>query len=196
MFRGSTDHKNFEGLISLFYSNKKKFLDLIEIITNASIKYVKNQISSGIDCFQLFETYCGIMPSKEYCDYILPFSNKILKASKDMNCPTIFFPKNLNNGLKNLEKKYCDYVSIDWQIDLEYARELLEADIGIQGNMDPRFFYSNEKEIKNYLYSLVDFGSKNHNWIFNLGHGFQPGINYEKVIFLVELIKNLNWKRK
>ena len=71
------------------------------------------------------------MPSKEYCDYILPFSNKILKASKDMNCPTIFFPKNLNNGLKNLEKKYCDYVSIDWQIDLEYARELL-VDIGIQ----------------------------------------------------------------
>ena len=196
MFRGSTDHKNFEGLLSLFYSNKKKFLDLIEIITDASIKYVKNQISSGIDCFQLFETYCGIMPSKEYCDYILPFSNKILKASKDMNCPTIFFPKNLNNGLKNLEKKYCDYVSIDWQIDLEYARELLDADIGIQGNMDPRFFYSNEQEIKNYLHSLVDFGSKNHNWIFNLGHGFQPGINYEKVIFLVELIKNLNWKRK
>ena len=33
MFRGSTDHKNFEGLLSLFYSNKKKFLDLIEIIT-------------------------------------------------------------------------------------------------------------------------------------------------------------------
>ena len=24
MFRGTTDHKNFEGLISLFYSNKKK----------------------------------------------------------------------------------------------------------------------------------------------------------------------------
>ena len=43
--------------------------------------------------------------------------------------------------------------------------------------------------------SLVDFGSQNQNWIFNLGHGFLPDIDYKKVQFVVEWVKNKDWKR-
>ena len=55
-------------------------------------------------------------------------------------------------------------------------------------------FYTIE-EIDNYLKSLIDFGSKNTDWIFNLGHGFRPDIDHIKVKYVVEWIKNANWKR-
>ena len=71
----------------------------------------------------------------------------ILNAAMNKNCKTIFFPKNYNLGLKQLNKDICDIASVDWQIPIETARTLLNSDIGIQGNMDPRLFFSDKKEI-------------------------------------------------
>ena len=61
--------------------------------------------------------------------------------------------------------------------------------------MDPRLLYSSYNQIDNYLNSLIDFGSKNQKWIFNLGHGFIPDIDYKKAKYVVNWIKEANWKR-
>ena len=195
MFRGNEKDKSFNSALKFFYSNKKESLKIIEQITEASVEYVKGQIDSGIDCFQLFETYCGIIPSSMYKQLILPFSIKILDVARDKNIPTIFFPKNFNDGLKYINKDICDYVSIDWNLSLEYAREIVDKKVGIQGNMNPRLFYSSNEEINKYLNSLVTFGEKNYDWVFNLGHGFLPDIDYIKVKYVVEWIKETNWNR-
>ncbi len=195
MFRGDESKKDFNHVIKLLYKEKKKCIKIMEILTEACIEYVNKQVESGIDCFQLFETYCGIIPEKMYTEIVLPFSKKILNAAMDKNCKTIFFPKNYNMGLKNLNQDICDVTSIDWQIPLESARTLLNYKIGIQGNMDPRIFFSDKKEIERYLVSLTSFGEKNTDWIFNLGHGFIPGIDVNNVNFVVDWIKNHNWNR-
>ena len=195
MFRRDESNKDFNHVIKLLYKEKKKCIKIMEMLTEASIEYVNNQVESGIDCFQLFETYCGIIPEKMYTEIILPFSKRILNAAMDKNCKTIFFPKNYNNGLKNINNGICDITSIDWQIPLESARTLLDKNIGIQGNMDPRIFFSDKKEIEKYLVNLTSFGKKNSNWIFNLGHGFIPGIDVKNVNFVVDWIKNNNWNR-
>ena len=195
MFRRNEAKKDFTDVIKLFYKEKKKCLKLMEMITEASVEYAKKQVNSGIDCFQLFETYCGIIPQEMYTELILPFSKKIMNSTMEKNCPTIFFPKNYNNGLKSINRDICDYASIDWQIPLETARTLLNKNVGIQGNMDPRLFFSDKKEIEKYLLSIRSFGEKNGNWIFNLGHGFIPGIDVSNVNFVVDWIKNINWNR-
>ena len=71
MFRGNEKDKSFNNALKFFYSNKKESLKILEQITEASVEYVKGQIDSGIDCFQLFETYCGIIPSSLYKELIL-----------------------------------------------------------------------------------------------------------------------------
>ena len=195
MFRSDESKKGFKEAVKYLYNNRKDSIKIIEQITEASIDYVKNQVKSGIECFQLFETYCGSIPSELYTDLILPYSKKILNAAKEMDCPTIFFPKDYSLGLKSINNDLCDYVSIDWHISINEARKLVDSQVGLQGNMDPRIFYYNEKEIENYLESLSDFGKNNHNWIFNLGHGFLPDIDYKKVQKTVNWIKSKNWSR-
>tara|TARA_B100001996_G_scaffold104373_1_gene78469 strand:+ start:4495 stop:5520 length:1026 start_codon:yes stop_codon:yes gene_type:complete len=195
MFRGNENDRSFDSAIKYFYANKKESLKIMDFITEASIDYLDNQVKSGIDCFQLFETYCGIIPSDLYIKDIMPYSKKILEKSKELNQPTIFFPKNFNEGLKVINKDICDFVSIDSNISLDYARKIVENNVGLQGNMDLKFFYLSYDEIDEYLNSLVNFGSKNHNWIFNLGRGFSPDIDHRKVKYVVDQVKNMDWKR-
>ncbi len=195
MFRGDETQKSFKDAIKFFYNNREESMKIIEQITEASIVYVENQIKSGIQCFQLFETYCGSIPYDLYKECILPYSKKILNRAKELDCPTIFFPKDFSLGLKYINKDICDFVSIDWTMKLEDARNLVDKNVGLQGNMDPRIFYYNELKIESYLESLSIFGKNNHDWIFNLGHGFLPDIDYKKVQNTVKWIKNKNWNR-
>ena len=195
MFRGNETQKSFKNAIKFFYNNRKESMKIIEQITEASIVYVENQIKSGIQCFQLFETYCGSIPYDLYKECILPYSKKILNRAKELSCPTIFFPKDFSLGLKYINKDICDFVSIDWTMKLEDARNLVDKNVGLQGNMDPRIFYYDELKIESYLESLSSFGKNNHDWIFNLGHGFLPDIDYKKVQNVVNWIKNKNWNR-
>ena len=195
MFRGDENQKGFKNAIKFFYNNRKQSLRIIEQITEASILYAQNQVKSGIQCFQLFETYCGSIPYELYENCMLPYSKKILNSAKELGCPTIFFPKDFSLGLKSINKDICDFVSIDWSMSLEDARSLVDESVGLQGNMDPRIFYQENIEIENYLESLSKFGKENHDWIFNLGHGFLPDIDHIKVQNVVKWIKTKNWNR-
>jgi len=195
MFRGNETDRSFHSAIKYFYSNKKDSLKIMDSITEASIEYLNNQVNSGIDCFQLFETYCGIIPSELYIKDIMPYSKKILEKSKELNQPTIFFPKNFNEGLKVVNKDLCDFVGIDANVSLDFARKIVDNNVGLQGNMDPKTFYLSYDEIDDYLDSLINFGSKNQNWIFNLGRGFMPDIDHRKVKYVVDQIKTINWNR-
>ena len=195
MLKKDNSLKEFHNIIKFLYSHKAKAHKILEKITEASISYVEKQVDSGIDCFQLFETYCGMVPEDLYFDLFMPHVKLIMESAKKKNCKTIFFPKNLSTGLKKINPDLCDYVSVDWQINLESARSLLNSKIGIQGNMDPRLFFSSNDDIDSYLNSVKNFGKRNNNWIFNLGHGFIPGIEKNKVERVVNWIKNHNWER-
>ena len=130
-----------------------------------------------------------------YIEKILPLSKKILNEARNNGLPTIFFPKGLGNGLSYITKDVCDFLSVDWQMNLNHARKIISRDIGIQGNIDPRILYSSYNDIEVYLSTLKSFGENNNNWIINMGHGFLPDIDYKKAKFVVEWIKETNWNR-
>ena len=190
---GSKDH--MKKAIKFLYEKRKESTEILELITKSSIEYVKGQCNSGINVFQLFETYCGSIPCELYADLILPYSKRILNAAKEEDCPTIFFPKDFGHGMNLINKDICDFISVDWHTSINYARNIIDKKIGIQGNMDPRIFYQDYEQIEAYLNSLTNFGSQNFDWIFNLGHGFLPDINHEKVKFAINWIKDKNWNR-
>lgn len=190
---GSKDH--MKKAIKFLYEKRKESTEILELITKSSIEYVKGQCNSGINVFQLFETYCGSIPCELYADLILPYSKRILNAAKEEDCPTIFFPKDFGHGMNLINKDICDFISVDWHTSINYARNIIDKKVGIQGNMDPRIFYQDYEQIEAYLNSLTYFGSQNFDWIFNLGHGFLPDINHEKVKFAIDWIKDKNWNR-
>lgn len=195
MLQGLGRKGDFPEAIQFIYRNKDTTQKLIEVVTDLSVTYAKGQIEHGIDVFQLFDTHAGLIPADLYQELFMPATKKIAAAVREAGIPFIFFPKGLGTGIAQITPEDCDYLSIDWQTPINLARKLVDPKIGLQGNVDPRLLYASQPEIEKALEPYIEFGKKNQNWIFNLGHGFMPGISFENARFLADWVKQTDWKR-
>ena len=190
----STDHQ-FPAAVEMIYRNRETTNKLLESIADLSIEYALNQVKHGINAFQLFETHAGLIPYPLYNEMVMPHVRRILTAVQETGTPVIFFPKGLGNGMRALKGEKFDFVSVDWQMSIEDAKEMLGSDIGVQGNLDPRILTTDKETIKKELEKYLAFGCREHKWIFNLGHGILPNIPFDNVKFVVDWIKTVDWKR-
>ena len=195
MVQGLSSNHTFPEAVALLYKNKALAHKLLSMITELSIEYALNQVKHGVSAFQIFETHAGLIPSYLYFEMIMPYVRKISSAVMQSGCPVIFLPKGLGTGISHIKPEDTNFLSIDWQIPIGEARQLVHPEIGIQGNLDPRLLLADKATILETLEKFVSFGSKNQNWIFNLGHGFIPGIPFENARLVVDWVKQTNWRR-
>jgi uroporphyrinogen decarboxylase len=131
-----------------------------------------------------------------YVERILPYVKRITAAVRKTNTPVIFFPKGIGAGISYINHEIADYAGIDWQYSLTDVRTMCDPKMGLQGNFDPRILAIDDQEIlEKELEKFLSFGSKNHNWIFNTGHGLSPDNSVENVKFVVDWVKKADWKR-
>lgn len=194
MFEGLGTDKTFSNLIRAIYEEKKKIKIVIEKITEMSIIYALNQVKHGIDVFQLFDTHAGLLPFKIYEEIFLPSVRKILKSVREAGVKTIFFPKGIGVGLQNMSYDITDGLSVDWQTPISNLRKWVGDELVLQGNIDPRILLTTPKIIDNELLKYYEFGKTEKKWIFNLGHGVLPNTPFENAKYLVDKIRNINWK--
>ncbi len=195
MIQGLGRGSDFPQAARFIYENKAVAKRLIEAVTEVSVEYAKTQIQHGIDVFQLFDTHAGLLPVDLYNELFMPSVKQISRAVRDLDVPFIFFPKGLGVGMEMINPDVCDWLSVDWQVPLDRARKMVHPEIGLQGNMDPRLLYASQEEIARKLETFIDFGRKNHNWIFNLGHGFIKDTPYDNARFMADWIRNADWQR-
>ena len=186
MIEGLGTRSDFSEVPKFIYKNKAITGKLVDIVTELSLVYMEGQIRNGIDVFQLFETHAGLVPADVYYEIFMPAVEKLGRFAKQKNVPFIYFPKGLGVGIAEITPDVCDFIGIDWQMPLSYARKLVHPDIGLQGNIDPRLLFAEKEEIQQTLNSFLDFGSKEYRWIFNLGHGFLPDTPYENARFVTQ----------
>lgn len=196
MLQGLGSKSDFPAATQFIYNNKKQTIQLIDVITDLSIEYMKGQKQHGIDVFQLFDTHAGIIPFSLYKELFFPSIAKIARVARELSLPFIFFPKGIGCGLSEITPEYADFVSIDWQTSLKKAREIIHKDIGLQGNIDPKLLFAPQEEIISTLETYLEFGKKNNNWIFNLGHGFMPGMSFENAKLMTDWVKTVDWGRE
>ena len=195
MIQGLGKKADFPEAVRFIYENRSVSTSIIDIVTDVSIEYIKGQIEHGIDVFQLFDTHAGLVPADLYDELFMPSIKKIARVVRDRKIPFIYFPKGIGAAIESVTPEICDYLSIDWQTDIEVARRLVHREIGLQGNLDPRLLYSSREEIAARLEKYISFGKSNQNWIFNLGHGFIKDTPYENAKFMADWIRQADWNR-
>jgi uroporphyrinogen decarboxylase len=194
MLQGLGTRSNFTDAEKFFFKEKALTRKIAEAVTELTIEYALEQVKRGVSAFQLFDTHAGILPFSWYKELFMPSVKRIADAVRQTGTPFIFFPKGIGTGIKAMNHDICDFLSIDWQTDLFYARELVDKKVGLQGNLDPRVLFASQDTIRKELYSFVPFHQKDSKWIFNLGHGLVPGIPVENVKFVVDFVKQVLWE--
>ncbi len=163
---------------------------IIEKLSEFLKYHISNQIKSGADVVQIFDSWAGLLHKDDLEDLCYKPNLELVSFCKQNNIPTICFPK----GLGVFYKNFVDYVkpdgiSIDYDIDPQWARENLN-NCCIQGGMKPSLLLEKEeivfKEVEKYLNTF-----KNNPYIFNLGHGILPQTNPNIITKIIEKIRNI-----
>ena len=159
----------------------------LEIIDKFLKIHIKNQIDSGADIIQIFDSWAGLLEDKDYDFYIYNPTCSLVEFTKSLNVPVICFPR----GIKNY-KKYCeivkpDAICIDYEVDpIKIEKEIK---IPVQGGMDPKVLLTDKDNLKKEAIKYLDI-FKDHPYIFNLGHGILPETDPSMMDYLVKTIKD------
>lgn len=195
MYQGFSKKQNFPDLLPAIYKNKKSFKKIIDRITDMAIHYATMQVQSGVHAFELFDTHAGIVPLELYKELFLPAVKRITTAIRKLSIPVIYFPMGIGTGLSSMNYDIADCISIDWQSSLFDIRKYVGTEVILQGNIDPRLLLADKESIQQEFDKYLHFGRTETKWIVNLGHGMLPEIPVENAQYLVELIKQSDWKR-
>ena len=168
-----------------------KELSIIEKILKIIDKFlkihIKNQIDSGAEIIQIFDSWAGLLEDKDYDFYIYNPTCSLVEFTKSLNVPVICFPR----GIKDY-KKYCeivkpDAICIDYEVDpIKIEKEIK---IPVQGGMDPKVLLTDKENLKKETIKYLDI-FKDHPYIFNLGHGILPETDPSMMDYLVKTVKN------
>lgn len=180
--------KTFSKARRLLYANPEMADRLLNMITQSTIKYLKNQVSAGADILQIFDSWAGVLPPEHYSRFSLKYISKICDAITEV--PITVFAKGAWWALPEMADLNCRTIGLDWNMDPKGARKIL-SDKTLQGNLDPCSLYADNESIKRETKKMLDaFGDHPH--IANLGHGVYPDTDPNKVKYFIESVKELS----
>ena len=178
--------KTFSVARSLLYNSPAFSHRFMQMITDSTIAYLKDQIAAGVNIVQLFDSWAGILSPEHYKLFAMPYIRQICEAITEV--PVVVFPKGAFFALKDFQDFPCQVVGLDWNMDPTWSREQVGADKVLQGNMDPALLYSSFDNIRIETKKMLNqFGGTKH--IANLGHGVYPDIEADKVKCFIDTVK-------
>lgn len=174
----------------LFMFNQKPvWFELMQILTQIIITYLKAQVRAGIQAIQLFDSWVGVLAEPDYIEYVLPYSKLIFDNLSSEKVPLIHFGTNITAILQPFSSVNCNVVGVDWRVSLDKAWQEIGYEKGIQGNLDPSLLLSTDFSlIKKRVDDIFESLPKKEGYIFNLGHGVLPDTPVKNLIRLTEYI--------
>ena len=170
-----------------FFEDKYLIDKILKILDKFLKIHIKNQIDSGAQIIQIFDSWAGLLKEKDLPHYIYDPTLSLVNYTKSLNVPVICFPRGIGNY-----KDYCeiikpDAICIDYEVDPVKINK--EINIPVQGGMDPKVLLSNKENLKKETMKYLDI-FKDHPYIFNLGHGVLPETDPNMMDYLVKTVKD------
>ncbi|MCC8371621.1 MAG: uroporphyrinogen decarboxylase [Rickettsia endosymbiont of Pseudomimeciton antennatum] len=186
--------QNFETSKKFIYENNNLAQELLDFITEKTIIHLIGQVKAGADLVQLFDSWAGILEEKEYNQFVIQPTKKIVLSLKEQfpHLPVIGFPR--GSGLlyeKYINNTGVDVIGVDQFVPVS-TMKLWSKKIVVQGNLDPFILLTNKEIIAEKANKIIS-NFKEKNFIFNLGHGILPNTPVENVEFLVNYVRKFRY---
>lgn len=178
---------SFTKTLKLMQSEPKIFAQAMNILTENTIRYLQAQKRAGIQVFQLFDTWGGILRIQDYRQHVLPPVQKIFEA---VDLPSIYYLKNCAHLLEAMTACGADFLSVCETVDLKNNAILKKSGQGIQGNFYNGLLYADLPVIEKEVDALLKAAKSYKKYIFNLSHGVFPDVSVGKLKFIVDYIKS------
>jgi uroporphyrinogen decarboxylase len=179
--------KTFSKARAMLYTQPEFSHQLLQMITDSTINYLKAQIDAGAALLQIFDSWAGILPPNQYLEFSLPYISQICDAI--VTVPKTVFAKGAFFALEEMAKLNCETIGLDWNMNISEARKIIGSNKTLQGNLDPAALYGNNQQVEAATKAMMkQFEGSRH--IANLGHGVYPDIDPEKVKVFIHTVKS------
>ncbi|MDB9995866.1 uroporphyrinogen decarboxylase [Gammaproteobacteria bacterium] len=192
---------SIEGGGSKDFAKTKKFIsdhpeavkDYLEIITDACFQYLKQQVLSGVNALQIFDSWADLLNPNDLETYSLEYTRKLARKLKQdvvtSNIPLILFEKAPQKKISDILFEDLSCISLHWSKSIERVSENLKGQFAIQGNLNPSFLLESDEIIQAETKKICSAMKNFPGFIFNLGHGITPDIKPEKVQVMIDAVR-------
>lgn len=158
------------------YRDANSFTQLIDVLVTASANYLARQFAAGVDAVQVFDTWAGVLPPEEFFRWCIAPTQKLIAELRRQvpEAKVIGFPRGAGTALtRYIAQVPIDAIGLDWTVDRAYARDNIQSNVPVQGNLDPLVLVAGGAALDQAVDAVLDaFGGGP--FIFNLGHGILP----------------------
>lgn len=173
------------------YRFPDQFQRLIGRLVEASIDYLSHQIGAGVETVQIFDTWAGVLPYREFERWCVAPAKAIVAGLRlrHKRARVIGFPKGVGQHLADFAARTrVDALGLDSTIEPRWAARNLETSLVLQGNLDPLALLAGGAALEASVREILSaFRGRAH--IFNLGHGILPQTPVDHVALMLDLLR-------
>ncbi len=174
------------------YARQEEFAPLIDLLIEAISAHLLAQVKAGADVLQIFDTWAGIFDDWGFENWVEKPIAAVIRKVKALHphIPILVFTRNAGVRFDGLAARLgADGLSLDCMVPLDWARDVMQPQTLIQGNLDPIVLRIGGEGMERSL-SRILTALRGGRYIFNLGHGILPQTPPEHVEQLVSFVRN------
>jgi uroporphyrinogen decarboxylase len=188
--------RHHERTKALMHSAPDVWHALLDRLAESTLTFLRVQAVAGVDAIQLFDSWAGALSEREYRQYVLPHSRRVLAGLAGMGLPRIHFGVGTGELLGAMAQADADVVGVDWRVPLEVAAQRVRAvrpygPVVLQGNLDPAVLLAGWPAVEREVRRVVADGCAADAHVLNLGHGVLPETDPDVLTRIVELAHSL-----
>jgi uroporphyrinogen decarboxylase len=180
--------KTFDSVKSFCFTQPELAHRLLQMLTDTTIAYLKQQVNAGVDVIQLFDSWGGLLSPDDFEIFSLYYMRQIIQALTN-EVPTILFAKGAWGSIPEMVATGTTALGFDWCIRPETARKMAGQGVTLQGNFDPARLLSPIPDLKKEVFKMLN-GFGPGRYIANLGHGILPNVPVDHAKAFVDSVKN------
>ena len=162
---------------SYAYSDPERVDAVLDVLVEATARYLKMQADAGADALKIFESWAEGLPDELFDRLVLRPHQKLVARVRELGVtvPLIGFPRGSALHAERYAREVdVQGVALDTACSLERGRQV-QAIKPIQGALDPLLLRAGGAALDRRVEALVEAWGQGP-WIFNLGHGILPDV--------------------
>ena len=164
---------------------------LIDILVDASARYLIGQVEAGADVLKIFDSWAGVLDTDGFERWAIQPVRRMIRQVKAAtpHIPIIAFARGAGARLGDYARGVsADAIAVDWTTSMKLARELVAPPMALQGNLDPLRLVVGGAALDRGVDAILE-AMQGRAHIFNLGHGITPDTPIAHVERLVERVR-------
>ncbi|HUK73936.1 MAG TPA: uroporphyrinogen decarboxylase [Candidatus Bathyarchaeia archaeon] len=173
----------------MMYNSPDVWDELAGKLVDVLVEYASEQVRSGADALQIFDSWVGCLSVEDYRRYVLvPTTQLIQRLQIQCRVPIIYFGTDSATLLPSMAETGAEVIGLDWRIPLDEGWRAVGFNHAVQGNLDPALLFAPWRELKQCATFILRQAAGRPGHIFNLGHGILPHTPVDNVRDLARFV--------